>query len=154
MEHHSNIVPWQMTAEATGAQLVVVKVLPDGSLDMVDFSTKLNAKTRMVCIAHISNALGTINPVAEICRQAERFGALTLIDGAQAAPHTPIDVQTIGCDFYVLSGHKMYGPTGSGILFGKESVLNELPPYQGGGEMIAEVSFEHTTYNDRSLKYL
>jgi len=153
MEHHSNIVPWQMTASATGAKIVVVKISPDGSLDLNDFDQKLSKRTKIVSIVHISNALGTINPAASICEKARKFGALTLIDGAQAAPHGTIDVQAIGCDFYVLSGHKMYGPTGSGILYGREELLNEMPPYQGGGEMIAEVRFDGTTYNELPFKF-
>lgn len=153
MEHHSNIVPWQMACDQTGAELVVAKVNPDGSLDIEDFKSKLNENTKLVSIVHISNALGTINPVSDLVRAAKSVGAYTLVDGAQAAPHGAIDVQEIDCDFYVFSGHKMYGPTGSGILFGKEGVLDDLPPYQGGGEMIKTVSFEKTTYNDLPYKF-
>jgi cysteine desulfurase/selenocysteine lyase len=153
MEHHSNIVPWQLNAEYSGAKLVVTNVLADGSLDMDDFRSKLSDRTKLVSIVHVSNALGTINPVKEITKLAKEKGAWVFIDGAQAAPHTPIDVQDIGCDFYVLSGHKMYGPTGSGILYGKADVLNAMPPYRGGGEMIATVTFEKTTYNEIPFKF-
>lgn len=153
MEHHSNIVPWQIAAADVGAKLVVVNVLEDGSLSMDDFRKKLSDKTKLVSVVHISNALGTVNPVKEITRLAHEKGALVLIDGAQAAPHQRIDVQDIDCDFYALSGHKMYGPTGSGILYGKEALLNDLPPYQAGGEMIKHVSFEETTYNELPFKF-
>ena len=153
MEHHSNIVPWQIAAADVGAKLIVVNVLEDGSLSMDDYRKKLSDKTKLVSVVHISNALGTVNPVKEITRLAHEKGALVLIDGAQAAPHQRIDVQDIDCDFYALSGHKMYGPTGSGILYGKESVLNDLPPYQAGGEMIKHVSFEETTYNELPYKF-
>ncbi len=153
MEHHSNIVPWQMAAEYTGAKLVVAKVNMDGSLDLEDFKSKLNTNTKLVSIVHISNALGTINPVKEITALSKAFDALVFIDGAQAAPHEIIDVQDLGCDFYALSGHKMYGPTGSGLLYGTAAVLNEMPPYKGGGEMIATVTFEKTTYNEIPFKF-
>ena len=153
MEHHSNIVPWQIAAADAGAKLVVIKVLEDGSLCMDDFRKKLSDKTKLVSIVHVSNALGTVNPVKEITRLAHEKGALVLIDGAQAVPHIKVDVQDIDCDFYVLSGHKMYGPTGSGILYGKEAILNDMPPYQTGGEMIKNVSFEKTTYNELPFKF-
>ena len=153
MEHHSNIVPWQVAAQQSGAKLVVCKVLKDGSLDMDDFENKLTEKTKIVSIVHISNTLGTINPVKEICQMARRMGALTLIDGAQSAPHMKINVSDIDCDFYVISGHKMYGPTGIGILYGKEEALDQLPPYQTGGEMIQDVSFEKTTYNELPFRF-
>lgn len=153
MEHHSNIVPWQLTAEYSGAKLIVTNVLPDGSLDMDDFKSKLSDRTKLVSIVHVSNALGTINPVKEITALAKEKGAFVFIDGAQASPHAPIDVQEIGCDFYALSGHKMYGPTGSGILYGRADVLNTMPPYRGGGEMIATVTFEKTTYNEIPFKF-
>lgn len=153
MEHHSNIVPWQMACADKGAKLVVANVHTDGSIDMDDLKSKLSDRTKLVSIVHISNALGTINPVKEIVAEAKKFGAYTLIDGAQAAPHGGIDVQNIDCDFYVFSGHKMYGPTGSGVLYGKESVLENMPPYQGGGEMIKTVTFEKTTYNELPFKY-
>lgn len=153
MEHHSNIVPWQMACADKGAKLVVANVNEDGSIDMDDLKSKLSNRTKLVSVVHISNALGTINPVKEIVAEAKKFGAYTLVDGAQAAPHGGIDVQDIGCDFYVFSGHKMYGPTGSGILYGKESVLENMPPYQGGGEMIKTVTFEKTTYNELPFKF-
>jgi len=153
MEHHSNIVPWQVAAEQSGAKLVVCNVLKDGSLDMDDFENKLTENTKIVSLVHISNTLGTINPVKEICQMARRVGALTLIDGAQSAPHMKINVRDIDCDFYVISGHKMYGPTGIGILYGKEEALDKLPPYQTGGEMIQDVSFEKTTYNELPFRF-
>lgn len=153
MEHHSNIVPWQMACEEKRAILQVAKVKKDGSLDMEDFLSKLSAKTKLVSVVHISNSLGTVNPVKEIVQAAKEVGAFTLIDGAQAAPHKVIDVRNLDCDFYVFSGHKMYGPTGSGILYGKKAVMEELPPYQGGGEMIRRVSFEKTTYNELPYKF-
>ncbi len=153
MEHHSNIVPWQMACDDKGAKLVVANVKEDGSIDIDDLKSKLSDRTKLVSVVHISNALGTINPVKEIVAAAKKFGAYTLIDGAQAAPHGGIDVRDIDCDFYVFSGHKMYGPTGSGILYGKESVLENMPPYQGGGEMIKTVTFEKTTYNELPFKF-
>jgi len=153
MEHHSNIVPWQMACADKGAKLVVSKVNEDGSMDMDDFKSKLSDRTKLASIVHISNALGTINPAKEIVAEAKKYGAYTLIDGAQAAPHGGIDVRDIDCDFYVFSGHKMYGPTGSGILYGKKSVLENMPPYQGGGEMIKTVTFEKTTYNELPFKF-
>lgn len=153
MEHHSNIVPWQVAAQRSGAKLVVCNVLDDGSLDMHDFNRKLTEKTKIVSIVHISNTLGTINPVKEICQLARRKGALTLVDGAQSAPHMDINVRDIDCDFYVISGHKMYGPTGIGILYGKAEALDQLPPYQTGGEMIQDVSFQKTTYNELPFRF-
>lgn len=153
MEHHSNIVPWQIAAADSGAKLVVAKVDPDGSLNMTDFESKLSARTALVAIVHVSNALGTINPVEQITELAHQKDALVLIDGAQAIPHLEVNVQDLDCDFYAFSGHKMYGPTGSGILYGKESELLKLPPYQAGGEMIKTVTFEETTYNDLPFKF-
>jgi cysteine desulfurase/selenocysteine lyase len=153
MEHHSNIVPWQMACERAGAKLKVARVDENGVLDLDDLNSKLSEKTKLVSVVHISNALGTINPVEDIIAAAHKVGALVLVDGAQSAPHMQVDVQKMNCDFYVCSGHKMYGPTGSGILFGKEEVLNELPPYQGGGEMIETVTFEKTTYNTLPFKF-
>jgi len=153
MEHHSNIVPWQVAAKRSGAKLVVCNVLDDGSLDMDDFHEKLTEKTKIVSMVHISNTLGTINPVKEICQLARQKGALTLIDGAQSAPHLDINVLDIDCDFYVISGHKMYGPTGIGVLYGKSEALDQLPPYQTGGEMIKDVTFEKTTYNELPFKF-
>lgn len=153
MEHHSNIVPWQMVCEQTGAVLKVIPVLDDGSLDYDAYLKLLNEKTKFVAVIHVSNALGTINPVADIIREAHKVGAKTLIDGAQAVAHWEIDVQALDCDFYVFSGHKLFGPTGIGVLYGKEDLLNAMPPYQGGGEMILHVSFEKTTYNALPYKF-
>lgn len=146
IEHHSNIVPWQMTCEATGANLKVIPMNEDGALDLDAFHQLLSSKTKIVAINHISNALGTINPIKTIIGSAHEIGAAVLIDGAQAGPHISIDVQELAADFYCLSGHKMYGPTGIGVLYGKEKWLQKLPPYKGGGEMIETVSFEKTTY--------
>ena len=153
MEHHSNIVPWQMACEATGAKLQVIPMDEKGVLDMDVFYTLLSAKTKMVAVNHISNALGTINPVKDIISVAHKVGAAVLIDGAQAAPHLSIDVQELDTDFYCISGHKMYAPTGIGALYGKEEWLNKIPPYQGGGEMIATVSFDNTTYANLPHKF-
>ena len=146
LEHHSNIVPWQMLRDRTGAELKVIPVNDRGELDMDAYRKLLTERTKMVAVNHISNALGTVNPVEEIIGEAHAAGAWVLIDGAQSIPHTNVDVRALDADFYVFSSHKVYGPTGVGILYGKERILEELPPYQGGGEMIAEVSFEKTTY--------
>lgn len=146
LEHHSNIVPWQLACERSGAKLRVIPMLTDGSLDMDAYVALLNKNTKIVAVNHVSNALGTINPVKYMIEKAHEFNAAVLIDGAQAVPHLKPDVQDLDCDFYVFSGHKMCAPTGTGILYGKEKWLNKLPPYQGGGEMIKEVSFEKTTY--------
>lgn len=146
MEHHSNIVPWQMLCEATGAVLRVVPITDDGELAMDELARIISAKTKMVAIVHVSNALGTVNPVKEITELAHRFGAKVLIDGAQAVAHAKVDVRDIGCDFYAFSGHKIFGPTGVGVLWGKKDILDRMPPWQGGGDMIASVSFEKTTY--------
>jgi len=153
MEHHSNIVPWQMVCEQTGATLKVIPVLDDGSLDYDAYLKLLSDKTIFVAIVHVSNALGTLNPVEDIIREAHKVGAKTLIDGAQAVAHWDIDVQALDCDFYAFSGHKLFGPTGLGVLYGKEALLNAMPPYQGGGEMILHVSFEKTTYNVLPYKF-
>lgn len=153
MEHHSNIVPWQMLAERTGAVLKVIPMNEEGELMIHDFHNLLNAKTKLVFCNHISNALGTINPIKKIIDSAHAVGAAVLIDGAQAAPHIQADVQALDVDFYTASAHKMCGPTGVGVLYGKEEWLNKLPPYQGGGEMIAEVTFEKTTYADLPHKF-
>ena len=153
MEHHSNIVPWQMACDATGAKLQVIPMDENGVLKMDVFHALLSEKTKMVAINHISNALGTINPIKEMIDASHRVGAAILIDGAQAAPHISIDVQELDADFYCISGHKMYAPTGIGALYGKEKWLNKIPPYQGGGEMIATVSFEETTYADLPHKF-
>ena len=153
MEHHSNIVPWQMCCEDSGATLKVIPILDDGDLDMEAFENLLSEKTELVAITHISNALGTINPIEEIITATHKVGAKILIDGAQATPHTSVNVQGLDVDYYCFSAHKMYGPTGVGVLYGKEALLDELPPYQGGGEMIKEVSFEKTTYADLPHKF-
>jgi cysteine desulfurase/selenocysteine lyase len=146
LEHHSNIVPWQMAAEKTGAVLKVIPMLIDGTLDMAAFHAMISPATKLVFCNHVSNALGTVNPIQEIIGAAHAVGAAVLIDGAQAAPHIQADVQALDVDFYVASAHKICGPTGVGMLYGKEEWLEKLPPYQGGGEMIATVSFEKTTY--------
>lgn len=146
VEHHSNIVPWQMLCEKTNARLKVIPILENGTLDMMTFEQLLSDKTRLVSVNHISNSLGVINPIEEIIHKSHQVGAAVLIDGAQAAVHHQPNVQELDVDFYTCSGHKMYGPTGIGMLYGKESWLHKLPPYQGGGEMIQEVTFEKTTY--------
>jgi len=153
MEHHSNIVPWQMLCERKGMKLRVIPISENGELDMVAYSSLLNEKTRIVSVAHVSNVLGTINPVKEIIRIAHEKNIPVLIDGAQAVPHLSVDVRELDADFYVFSGHKIYGPTGIGILYGKEKWLNAIPPYQGGGEMISTVTFEKTTYNELPFKF-
>ena len=153
LEHHSNIVPWQMLCEKTGATLKVIPMNEKGELIMAEYDKLLSEKTKIVTVNHISNALGTVNPVKYMIDKAHEFGAAILIDGAQAVPHLKPDVQALDCDFYVFSGHKMCGPTGVGILYGKETWLNKLPPYQGGGEMIKEVTFEKTTYADLPHKF-
>ena len=153
LEHHSNIVPWQMLCERTGATLKVIPMNENGELIISDFDKLLSGKTKIVTVNHISNALGTINPIEYMIEKAHQVGAAILIDGAQATPHLKPDVQALDCDFYVFSGHKICGPTGVGILYGKEEWLRKLPPYQGGGEMIATVSFEKTTYADLPHKF-
>ncbi len=153
MEHHSNIVPWQMHCEQVGAKLRVIPMDERGVLDMDAYKSMLNEKTKIVAITYVSNALGTINPVEEIIAAAHQLDVPVLLDAAQAIQHISVDVQALNVDFLVFSGHKMYGPTGIGILYGKESLLNEMPPYQGGGEMIKEVTFEKTTYNDLPFKF-
>ena len=153
LEHHSNIVPWQFLCEKTGAKLVVIPMNEKGELILSEFDNLLSEKTKIVAVNHISNALGTVNPIEYIIKKAHVVGAAVLIDGAQATPHLRPDVQALDCDFYVFSGHKVCGPTGVGILYGKEEWLRKLPPYQGGGEMIAEVTFEKTTYADLPHKF-
>ncbi len=153
LEHHSNIVPWQLMADRKG---VIIKVIPmddRGVLDMQAYEELLSNKTVLVSVNHVSNALGTVNPIKDIIDKAHQYGARVLIDGAQSAPHMAIDVQALDCDFYAFSGHKMYAPTGIGVLYGKEDILNAMPPYQGGGEMIDKVSFEKTTYNVLPFKF-
>jgi cysteine desulfurase/selenocysteine lyase len=147
LEHHSNIVPWQMVAERTGARLVVAPVADDGDVPLAEIERRIGARTRMVAVAHVSNALGTRLPIAEISRIAHAAGTVVLVDGAQAAPHLAVDVAELGCDFYAFSGHKLYGPTGIGVLWGRKEVLERMSPYQGGGDMIRSVTFERTTYN-------
>lgn len=153
MEHHSNIVPWQLLCEEKGALLKVIPITDEGELDMDAFDKLVTAKTKIVSVVYVSNALGTINPIKEIITKAHTVGAKVLIDGAQASSHLHIDVQALDCDFYTLSAHKVYGPTGVGILYGKREILEDMPPYQGGGEMIKDVSFSGTTYNDIPYKF-
>ncbi len=153
MEHHSNIVPWQLAARRKGIRLRVIPMTDDGVLDMEAYDNLFNEKTRIVSVAHVSNVLGTVNPVEDIVRMAHDHGVPCVVDGAQSAPHVKVDVRKLGCDFYVCSGHKMYGPTGIGVLYGKEEWLDRLPPYQGGGEMIDHVSFEKTTFEKPPLKF-
>jgi len=153
LEHHANIVPWQMICEATGAVLKVVPVTESGELIYDEYKKLLSEKTRFVSVAHISNVLGTINPIKKIIDDAHGAGAKVLIDGAQAIQHLKVDVRQLDCDFYVFSSHKIYGPTGTGVLYGKENILDSMPPYQTGGEMIQSVSFEKTTFNDLPYKF-
>jgi cysteine desulfurase/selenocysteine lyase len=153
MEHHSNIVPWQLLCEKTGAKLRVIPMNENGELIQAEYLKLLNSNTKLVAVTHISNALGTINPIQEMVAQAHQVGAAFLVDGAQAVPHLQPDVQALNCDFYAFSGHKMCGPTGTGILYGKEEWLHKLPPYQGGGEMIKTVTFEKTTYAELPHKF-
>jgi len=153
LEHHSNIVPWQMLCERTGARLRVAPIDDDGQLRLDAFAGLFNDRTRLVAMAHVSNSLGTVLPVAEVIAHAHAAGAHVLLDGAQRAPHHRIDVQALGCDFYVCSGHKMYGPTGAGILYGREELLDRMPPWMGGGDMIESVSFERTTYAQLPAKF-
>ncbi|MEY3592955.1 MAG: hypothetical protein RLZZ38_1949 [Bacteroidota bacterium] len=153
MEHHSNIVPWQLLCERKGCVLKVVPITKKGELDLDAFDTLLNERTKLLAITHISNTLGTINPVQDLIQKAHRVGAKVLLDGAQSIQHLQIDVKQLDCDFYCFSGHKVFGPTGIGILYGKEEILEKMPPYQGGGDMIAKVTFERTTYNTLPLKF-
>jgi cysteine desulfurase/selenocysteine lyase len=153
MEHHSNIVPWQMLAEQTGARLRVIPMNDDGELLVDEYEKLLGPRTKLVSVVHVSNSLGTINPAKRIIEMAHDRGALVMLDGAQAAPHLNVDVQDLDCDFYAFSGHKLFGPTGIGILYGKEALLEKMPPYQGGGEMIQSVTFEKTTYADLPAKF-
>lgn len=153
MEHHSNIVPWQIACERTGAQLKVIPVTDSGELDMDGFAALLSEKTKLVALVHVSNALGTLNPVEQVIKAAHEVGALVLLDGAQSTVHLSIDVQKLDCDFFACSSHKVYGPTGVGVLYGKKKWLEQMPVFQGGGEMIREVSFDKTSYNDLPYKY-
>jgi SufS family cysteine desulfurase len=153
LEHHSNIVPWQLLAQRTGANILAIDIDESGDLDLQDAANKITSNTAVLAITHISNGLGTINPVAQLVQQAKAVGALTLVDGAQAVLHCAIDVQALDCDFYVFSGHKMFAPTGIGILYGRLALLNELPPWQGGGEMIDQVSIESSTYQNAPFRF-
>ena len=153
MEHHSNIVPWQLICQRTGARVVPAPITETGELDRAGFTARLNSHTKIVALGHVSNSLGTINPLQDLIAEAHDAGALVSVDGAQAGPHLRIDVQALGCDFYALSGHKMFAPTGIGILYGNSALLEAMPPYQGGGEMILTVSFEETTYNALPHKF-
>jgi cysteine desulfurase/selenocysteine lyase len=153
LEHHSNIVPWQLVAEQTGAVIKVIPINDVGEIDQDVYAKLLTGRTKIVAVGHVSNALGTINPIKAMIAQAHAHGAVVLVDGAQAAPHLVIDVQALDCDFYVLSSHKMFGPTGSGVLYGRRSLLEAMPPYQGGGDMISSVTFEKTQYNQVPYKF-
>ena len=153
LEHHSNIVPWQLVCERTGAKLVIAPITDSGELDLEAFHALLGSRTKIVGLAHVSNALGTINPVRELVAAAHAQGAVVLVDGAQAMPHMRVDVRALDCDFYAFSGHKMYGPTGIGVLYGKRALLDAMPPWQGGGDMILEVRFDGTTYNALPYKF-
>ena len=153
MEHHSNIVPWQMLRERKGIVLKVIPMTDEGEIDLEAYKNLFSPRTRLVCIAHVSNVLGTVNPVKEMTAIAHAHGAKVLVDGAQSVPHRRVDVQDIDCDFLTFSGHKIYGPTGIGVLYGREELLEKMPPYQGGGEMIARVSFEKTTYERLPFKF-
>jgi cysteine desulfurase / selenocysteine lyase len=153
LEHHSNIVPWQLVCEQTGAVLRVVPINDAGEIDLEAFSRLLSPRTRIVAVGHVSNALGTINPVRQVIEEAHAIGAVVVIDGAQAVPHLTVDVSSLGCDFYAFSSHKMFGPTGVGVLYGRRSLLEAMPPYQGGGDMISSVTFEKTLYNAVPYKF-
>lgn len=153
MEHHANIVPWHMLCQERGAKLLAVRIHDDGSLDLDHLTELLDRRPKILALTHVSNTLGTVNPVADICAMARSRGVVTIVDGAQAVPHVPVDVQAIGCDFYVFSAHKLYGPTGFGALYGRADMLDAMPPYQGGGSMIDSVSFDDITYNDVPMRF-
>ncbi len=153
MEHHANIVPWQLVAQRTGAVIKVVEITPEGALDLDDLRAKLTPEVKLLAFTHVSNVLGTVNPVAEICREARKRGIPTLVDGSQALPHRAVDLKALGCDFYAFTGHKMLGPTGTGGLWAKREHLRDMPPFLGGGEMIKEVRFEGTVFNDPPHKF-
>ncbi|MSQ15891.1 MAG: cysteine desulfurase [Dehalococcoidia bacterium] len=153
MEHHSNIVPWQMLCQETGARLKIIPINDDGELMMEEYERLLGPRTRLVSVVHLSNSLGTINPIKKIVEMAHSYGVPVLVDGAQAVPHTVVDVQGLGCDFYAFSGHKLFGPTGIGVLYGRAELLDTMAPYQSGGDMIKSVTFEKTTYNDLPYKF-
>jgi cysteine desulfurase/selenocysteine lyase len=153
MEHHANIVPWQLVAQRTGASIRLAEILPDGSLDLRALYAAMTPEVKLLAVAHVSNVLGTVNPVREICREARKRGIVTVVDGSQAVPHRPVDIAAVGCDFYALTGHKMCGPTGTGALWARREHLQAMPPFIGGGEMIKEVSFEGTAFNDPPHKF-
>ncbi len=153
MEHHANLVPWQMMCERVGARVLPVDLTPQGEIDMDDLRAKLNPQVRLLAITHVSNVLGTITPIREICSMARKQGVATLVDGSQAVPHMPVDIGSIGCDFYAFTGHKVCGPTGTGALWSRREHLQAMPPFFGGGEMIREVSFERTSFNDPPHKF-
>ena len=153
MEHHANIVPWQLIAQRTGATIQVAEILPDGQLDLDALYKAMTPQVKLLAVAHVSNVLGTVNPVREICKAARKAGIVTVVDGSQAAPHMPLDVASIGCDFYAVTGHKICGPTGTGALWARRELLEAMPPFIGGGEMIKEVSFEKTTFNEVPHKF-
>ena len=153
MEHHANIVPWQLVAEHTGARIKVAELAPDGSLDLPALYASMTAEVKLLALAHVSNVLGTVNPVRDICREARKRGIVTVLDGSQAAPHRPLDITAIGCDFYAVTGHKMCGPTGTGALWARREHLQAMPPFLGGGDMIKEVSFEGTVFNEGPHKF-
>lgn len=153
MEHHANIVPWQLIAQRTGATVQVAEILPDGQLDLDALYKAMTPQVKLLAVAHVSNVLGTVNPVREICKAARKAGIVTVVDGSQAAPHMPLDVASIGCDFYAVTGHKICGPTGTGALWARRALLEAMPPFIGGGEMIKEVSFEKTTFNEVPHKF-
>ena len=153
MEHHANIVPWQLVAERTGARVRVAEITPDGAIDMEALRRAMTPEVKLLAITHVSNVLGTVNPVREICREARRRGIVTVVDGSQAVPHRKVDVAAIGCDFYAITGHKMCGPTGTGALWARREHLDAMPPFLGGGEMIREVSFEGTVFNEGPHKF-
>jgi len=153
MEHHANIVPWQLVAERTGATIKVAELTPEGELDLDGLWRLLTPEVRLLAFAHVSNVLGTVNPVREICREAAKRGITTVVDGSQAVPHRPVDVAALGCDFYAFTGHKMCGPTGTGGLWGRRELLAQMPPFLGGGEMIKEVRFEGTVFNDPPMRF-
>ena len=153
LEHHSNIVPWQLVCEQTGAELIVAPINDRGEIELDQLRDLMTDRVKLLGIGHVSNALGTINPLREIIAEAKKLGITVLVDGAQGVPHMTVDVQALGCDFYAFSGHKMYGPTGTGVLWGREALLEEMPPYKGGGDMILEVSFDHTVFNELPYKF-
>ncbi|HAI59371.1 MAG TPA: cysteine desulfurase CsdA, partial [Xanthomonadaceae bacterium] len=153
MEHHANIVPWQLIAERTGATIKVAELTPEGELDLDGLWKLLTPEVKLLAFAHVSNVLGTVNPVREICREAAKRGIATVVDGSQAVPHRPVDIAALGCDFYAFTGHKMCGPTGTGGLWGRRELLAQMPPFLGGGEMIKEVRFEGTVFNDPPMRF-